>query len=105
MEGKAHSSRMRLDEGAGALGQAEQVCDKVARERTFEECPIEEKIERLRHEVRMLREALDYMSAVAHQALQLSQYHVHAEGRVLVPAQGGANLARDLAIRGHDRLK
>lgn len=105
MEGKTDRPRMRLDEGAAQAGQEATQCDKVARERTFEECPIEEKIERLRFEVLELRQALSYTRTVAHQARELSQYHVHAEGRVLVPAEAGANLIRDLAIRGYDRLK
>lgn len=86
-------------------GEAAAKC--AQRERTWDECGLEEKVERLRLEAQDRRSFIDAGYALARKAWQLVRSHQHAnDGRVLVDAEASSeNASGMLAGRGHDRLR
>lgn len=62
------------------------------REKTWEECSADERIDRLRQELLMQREMNEYTARTASNADQLSRNHQHSHtGEVLRPANSGGN--------------
>ncbi len=60
----------------------------ASRERTWDECGIEEKVERVRSQIMMYRDMLQYASRTASEAKDLAGRHEHnATGEVLQPVQ------------------
>lgn len=64
------------------------------REKTWDECGIEEKVERIRQQLRMFRDAVQYTARTASEArdIAVNHQHNHATGEVLqgVRRHGGA---------------
>lgn len=86
-----------------AEAQAEKIpAAGLSTARRWEDRPIEEKIEALRHEVRTLRETLDYVTQQAHEARNNVESHQHSshDGRAVVPV---AVLGRAALIGVSDR--
>jgi hypothetical protein len=77
------------------------------REKTWDECGIEEKVERIRHQLRQLRDMSQYVARTASEAKEIavSHQHNHATGEVLRPVQrhGGAEAGSD--SRSFDPLR
>lgn len=72
------------DEYANQAGNALGRIDK-----TWDECGIEEKVERIRQQLRAHRDVTEYAARSASQALDLSRNHQHgATGEVLKPVNG-----------------
>ena len=63
---------------------------KASRSKTWDECSIEEKLERLRNEQRQSREALQYVAKTAVETQTVAERHQHnANGEVLVTPRSG----------------
>jgi len=77
------------------------------RELTWDECGIEEKVERLRREFRMARDIQEYTARTAGDAAEIARDHSHGDhGQVLTPVRrhgGHAELAG--SGRGFDPLR
>lgn len=87
-------------------------CDtiaKSARLKTWGECGIEEKVERLRHELRDARNTASYAARNAGEAQRIASTHIHGElGQVAIPAEsrgGQMGLQGDTEGRGYDPLR
>ncbi len=89
------------EEAIGKLGEAMM----AKREKTWDECGIEEKVERLRQQLRNHRDMSGHTYRRASEAHDLAQNHQHSPtGEVLKPARerGGAEQAGG---SGYDPLR
>lgn len=83
-------------------------CDAATpqREKTWDECGIEEKVERLRYEALRQSEVLQYTASSSSKALELAQRHQHGErGEVLVSADDRSNRLAGAEGRGRNLLR
>lgn len=89
---------------AGQGGGAE--CAKQARDKTWSECSIEEKIDRLRIVLRVTNERATHSQRLAIEALDTGRRHEHGgQGQVVMPVPHGMNspLANPLAMIGNSK--
>lgn len=85
-------TRAETPQGYRTAGEA--MTKQAQREKTWDECGIEEKVERIRQQLRMFRDAVQYTARTASEAKELAVSHQHnqATGAVLqeVRRHGGA---------------
>jgi hypothetical protein len=78
----------------------------ASREKTWDECGIEQKVERVRSQLLMYRDLLQYASRTAGEAKELAGRHEHnAVGEVLQPVQRHGGGQAEVGGRGFDPLR
>lgn len=65
-------------------GVAGMQCD-AAREKTWEERLLEEKVELLRHELMNMTHMAEEAHRLAHEVLQIAREHKHLDGEIVMP--------------------
>jgi hypothetical protein len=91
----------------GRNNKLADVACEAQREKTWAECGLEEKVERLRFILQQTKSTAAYASQEANKAMRLASEHQHNNfGAVLQPVYGGGNLAGGLerGPRGFDPL-
>ena len=103
---EANTTASNLSDMRGADRAVTPMAGRASREKTWDECPIEEKLERLRRELRDQRETFQYVARTATQAQSTAERHQHNQntGEVLTsPRQGSGGMMGD--GRGFDPLR
>lgn len=73
----------------------------AAREKRWDECGLEEKVERLRRQLMQQRNVAEAAYRTADEAKRVASEHQHGQyGSVMVPVYGGANLSRGGQLGG-----
>lgn len=93
------------------LGQ-NQACEagakSIARAKTWDECGLEEKVERIRQELRATRDTAGYAARNSVEALKIAATHIHGElGQVAIQVQGHGQMGFSAGGegRGYDPLR
>ena len=87
---------------AGKLGEV-----AAKREKTWDECSQEEKVERLRKELRQIRDLSNHAYRHANDARNLAGSHHHSSttGEVLQPVNRHGGMASEVSARRYDPLR